>query len=159
MKKFIFPSLFMIMLLVGGCQGTKDANDASYDLRKDKSAPNYMSNRTGDHDPNRNRLIGNDRNNQNPNFLNLNGTRNGIASGGASNFATDTDMAKKVIRDTKEFRTDSVNINGDRMWVSVYKKGMLSNHDKIASEARLHKKLIQALPRYHIEVRVQEDRR
>lgn len=160
MKKFIFPSLFIMMLmLVSGCQGTRDANDASYDLRKDKSTPNYMSNRTGDYDANRNRIIGNDVTNQNPNFLNLNGTRNGISSGGSGNYAKDTDIAKQVIGSSKEFRTDSVVINGNRMWVTVYKKGILTDKEKIKSEARLHRSLIQALPRYNIEVRVQEDRR
>jgi hypothetical protein len=158
-KKLIFPSLFIMMLLISGCQGAKDANDASYDLRRDKSAPNYMSNRTGDYDANRNRTIGNDVTNQNPNFLNLNGTRNGVSSGGASNFANDDEKARQVIASTKEFRTDSVIINGNRMWVTVYKKGILTDREKVKAEARLHRKLIHALPRYNIEVRVQEDRR
>jgi hypothetical protein len=159
MKKQIFPSLFIMMMLLIGCQGTKDANDASYDLRKDKSAPNNMSYRTRDYDANRKRAIGNDSTNQNPNFLNLNGTRNGISSSGAGNFANDVDKAKQVIANTKEFRTDSVLINGDRMWVTVYKKGTLTDSQKVDAEARLHRKLIQALPRYNIDVRVQEDRR
>lgn len=156
MKQFIFPSVFIMMMLASGCQ-TRDANDASYDLRKDKTAPNYMSYTTTDRD--QNRFVGNDVINQNPNFLNLNGTRNGMTSGGSGNFATDIDQAKRVINNTNEFRTESVLIKGDRMWVSVFKKGNLTKRDVKDAEARLHKKLVQALPRYNIDVKVKEARR
>lgn len=158
MKKFIFPSLLLLIvtILVSGCQGTKN-NEAAYDLRKDKGAPNYMSNElTG---PDRGRVIGNDVTNQNPNFLKLRGTRNGNASGGSGNLGVDSDKAKQVIAGTKEFRTDSVWINGDRMWVNVYIKGRLTNQEKLDAQARLHRKLVEALPRYDIELSVQEDRR
>lgn len=156
MKKFIFPSLCIALLLIGGCQSNKNANQsASYDLRKDRNVQN-MSNRLDNGDR---KLDGNDITNQNPNFLNLQGTRNGSASGGSGNIGVDTDYAKKIIADTNEFTTDSIWVNGDRMWVKVYKKGILSHKQRIDAEARLHKKLVQALPRYNIEVRVQESRR
>jgi hypothetical protein len=151
-KKFIFPSLLLwiMAILVSGCQGIK-TNEA------DKSAPSYMSNElTG---PDRGRVKGNDVTNQNPNFLKLRGTRNGNASGGSGNLGVDADKAKQIIADTKEFRTDSVWINGDRMWVNVYKKGQLTIQEKLDAQARLHRKLVEALPRYNIEVSVQEDRR
>ncbi|MCM2535720.1 hypothetical protein NDK43_29855 [Neobacillus pocheonensis] len=157
MKKFIFPSIFIIMLLASGCQGTKSSNNAAYDLRTDKSAPNYMSNPlTG---PNKNRIIGNDVTNQNPNFLNLQGTRNGNASGGSGNIGTDVDTAKKVIAKTKEFRTESVWINNDRMYVSVFNKGNLTKREVKDAEVRLHRKLVHAVPRYNISVKVKEARR
>ena len=155
MKKFIFPTLCLAMLLLGGCQSNKNANQASYDLRKDRNVQN-MSNRMDNGDR---RLIGYDVTDQNPNFLNLQGTRNGSASGGSGNMGVDTDKAKQVIASTKEFTTDSIWVNGDRMWVKVYKKGPLTHNQRIADEARLHKKLTHALPRYNIEVRVQESRR
>lgn len=152
MKKFIGPLLLMMILGVGGCQTNKNASEKAYDLRNDRSAPNYMSYKRG------NRVEGNDMTNQNPNFLDLHGTRNGNESAGAGNTGVDVAKAKKVIADTKEFRTDSVWVNGDRMWVTVYKKGMLSDQAKIDAEARLRRTLVKALPRYNIEVRVQEDR-
>lgn len=92
--------------------------------------------------------------NQNPNFLDLHGTRNGDESGGAGNTGVDVAMVKRVIADTKEFRTESVQINGDRMWVTVFKNGKFSERDRRDAEARLHRKLIQALPRYNINVSV-----
>lgn len=150
MRKFIVPSLMLTMLFIGGCQANDDASN--YDLRKDRSAPNEMSNKY------KKPLVGQDVQNQNPNFLNLEGTST-RGTGGGQDTGIDVGKAKKVIRDTHEFRTDSVWINGDRMWVNVYKKGMLNDQQRENAEARLHKKLVQALPRYNIEVRVQEDRR
>ncbi len=156
MKRYLFfPLIMLLMMALGGCQGNRSANnDTAYDLRNDRSTPNFMSNRGKDQQ----HLVEDDITNQNPNFLDLKRTGSG-GEAGAGNHGNDIDKAKKVIADTNEFVTDSVWINGDRMWVSVYKKGMFSDRDKIGSEARLHKKLVQALPRYHIEVRVQEDRR
>jgi hypothetical protein len=107
---------------------------------------------------NQQHLVEDDITNQNPNFLDLEQTGSG-GEAGAGNYGNDTNKAKQVIADTNEFVTDSVWINGNRMWVSVYKKGMLSNQERINAEAHLHRKLMQALPRYQIEVRVKEDRR
>jgi hypothetical protein len=44
------------------------------------------------------------------------------------------------------------------MWVTVYKKGMMTNEQRIDAEAIVHALLIKALPRYKIEVRVLQDR-
>lgn len=140
----------ILILVLCGCQGNRNT---AYDLRNDNSTPNYMSNRSQNH------LVEEDITDQNPNFLDLRGTGSGSETGGGQNMGLDTDKAKQVIGQTKEFTTDSVWINGDRMWVTVFKKGMLTDTEKIDAEARLHRKLVQALPRYNIEVRVQEDRR
>jgi hypothetical protein len=166
-KKWMFFS-FALLFILSGCQSNnRGANEAAYDLRKDKSAPNYMSTPVGDRNTpdymsnrgkDKQHLVENDITNQNPNFLDLKRTGSG-GEAGAGNQGNDIQKAKQVITDTNEFVPDSVWINGDRMWVSVYKKGMLSDRERIAAEARLHKKLIQALPRYHVEVRVKEDRR
>ncbi|WP_312473219.1 hypothetical protein [Neobacillus sp.] len=154
LKKWIVFSLVTVFIL-SGCQSKRNAaNDAGYDLRTDRSTPNYMSNRG----KNQQHLVEDDITNQNPNFLDLEQTGSG-GEAGAGNYGNDTNKAKQVIADTNEFVTDSVWINGNRMWVSVYKKGMLSNQERINAEARLHRNLMQALPRYQIEVRVKEDRR
>lgn len=168
LKKWMFLSLIMLFAL-SGCQSNRGAEEEAYDLRKDRTAPNYISNRTNDQNAldnmtnrergkNKQHLVEDDVTNQNPNFLDLNRTGSG-GEAGAGNQGNDIDKAKKVIADTNEFVVDSVWVNGDRMWVSVYKKGMLSDRGRVDAEARLHRKLVQALPRYNIEVRVQEDRR
>ncbi|MCM3567182.1 hypothetical protein [Neobacillus mesonae] len=169
MKKWLFPSLMALTMLAAGCQNKDNvAENTSYDLQNDKSAPNYMSNQTENRNNNpdfmtnrgkdEQHYVENDITNQNPNFLDLDRTGSG-GEAGASNEGNDIKKAKDVVAATNEFVTDSVWINGDRMWVSVYKKGMLSDREKIAAESRLHKKLVTALPRYNIEVRVKEDRR
>jgi len=181
LKKWMFLSLIMLFV-VSGCQINRSAEEGAYDLRKDRTAPNYMSNRANDRSipknmtnrgndqniadnitnrgrgKNEQHLVEDDITNQNPNFLDLKHTGSG-GEAGAGNQGNDINKAKQVIADTKEFVTDSVWINGDRMWVSVYKKGMLSDRGRVDAEARLHRKLVQALPRYNIEVRVKEDRR
>jgi hypothetical protein len=168
LKKWKFLSFIIVLVLavVSGCQKGNDADESAYDLDKDRSVPNYMANRDENRTPdymtnrgkNKQHYVEDDITNQNPNFLDLEGTGSG-GEAGANNQGNDINQAKQVIADTDEFVTDSVWINGDRMWVSVYKKGMLKDQDKIDAEARLHKKLVKALPRYNIEVRVQEDRR
>jgi hypothetical protein len=165
MRKFVLFLSLAMLLLVGGCAGNR--NEEAYDLRKDQTAPNYMSNQDTDRNTpanmsnrgkNKQRMVEDDITNQNPNFLDLKRTGSG-SEAGATNHGNDIEKAKQVIADSDEFVADSIWINGDRMWVSVYKKGMQSEQGKINDEARLHRKLIQALPRYKIEVRVKEDRR
>jgi hypothetical protein len=153
LKKWMLLMLIMLFI-ISGCQNNRGAKEEAYDLRTDERAANYMSNR----DKDRKHLVEDNITDQNPNFLDLKGTGSGSETG-AGNIGVDTNKAKQVIADTNEFVTDSVVVNGDRMWVAVYKKGMLKDSEKIDAEARLHRKLVQALPRYNIEVRVQEDRR
>jgi hypothetical protein len=154
-KLWLFLSV-TILVLVSGCAGNQGGkgNEEAYDLRSDQGAPNYMSNRG----KNKQHMVEDDITNQNPNFLDLKRTGSG-SEAGANNQGNDIQKAKQIIADSDEFAADSVWINGDRMWVSVYKKGMLTEQEKIKAEARLHRKLIQALPSYKIEVRVKEDRR
>ncbi|MFJ5717198.1 hypothetical protein [Neobacillus sp. NPDC093127] len=154
LKKWMFLMVIMLFMLSGCQNNNRGAKEEAYDLRTDRTAPNYMSNRGKDQQ----HLVEDDITNQNPNFLDLNRTGSG-GEAGAGNQGNDINKAKQVIAGTNEFVTDSVWINGDRMWVTVYKKGMLSDRKKVDAEARLHRKLIQALPRYHIEVRVKENRR
>ncbi|MFJ7726002.1 hypothetical protein ACIQXV_07535 [Neobacillus sp. NPDC097160] len=172
LKKWMFFLLISLFFLtISGCQINRGANENAYDLRKDQSAPNLISDRdgddlsipknmsdVGDRSKNEQHYVEDDITNQNPNFLDLKHTGSG-GEAGAGNHGTDINKAKQVIADTNEFVADSVWVNGDRMWVSVYKKGMLSDRGKVDAEARLHRKLIEALPRYNIEVRVKEDRR
>jgi hypothetical protein len=168
-KLWLFLSLGML-LLVSGCDGNRGGNhgnEEAYDLRSDQGAHNYMSNRGNDRNTptnmsnrgkNKQHMVEDDITNQNPNFLDLKRTGSG-GEAGATNQGNDIQKAKQIIADSDEFAADSFWINGDRLWVSVYKKGMLTEQEKIKAEARLHRKLIQALPRYKIEVRVKEDRR
>ncbi|MBE3571178.1 MAG: hypothetical protein IMW92_14110 [Bacillales bacterium] len=85
--------------------------------------------------------------NQNPNFIDR--------APDQPNFGTDIEKARQVIRkDANYYESDSIWINGRTMWVKVNTHRKLPDEDK--AEARLHKKLIQALPRYRIEVDIKQ---
>lgn len=156
LKKWIVTSS-LVLLMLSACQNNQaaDDNDTAYDLRNDPAAPNIMTNRTGD----RQHYVEDDITDQNPNFLNLNRSGDQREFDGTNNNGTDIEKARQIIGETDEFVADSVWVNGDRMWVSVYKRGMLADRERIDAESRLHRKLVKALPRYNIEVRVKEDRR
>jgi hypothetical protein len=86
----------------------------------------------------------------NANVVNINGRR--------INDHDDINKARNVVDRTDEFESGSVWIEGNHMWVTVYKKGMMNERQKIDAEADVHRKLSVALPKYDIEVRVLEDR-
>jgi hypothetical protein len=138
--------LFLALLTLSACT---QKDNISYDLRNEGEKPQYILNKPAG---NKQDVVRDDITNQNPNFLHLN------KSGDGANQETDTDKARQVINNSKEFTPGSVRINGDDMWITVYKQGNLNNKDKIDAEARIHRDLVRALPRYNIEVNVQEDR-
>ncbi|MBY0123263.1 hypothetical protein [Bacillus sp. S/N-304-OC-R1] len=89
---------------------------------------------------------------QNPNFPNTPGTNRVTQQ-------SDIEQARKVIDGMNGYRSGPVWINGDDMWVTAYKKGMLSDTERRKESKKVRDKLENALPRYHIEIKIQEDRR
>lgn len=87
---------------------------------------------------------------QNPNFPNTDGRR--------LNNQADIEKARQIINETAEFRAGPIWINGDDMWVTAYKRGMVSDQQRVSDATALRKKLLKGLPRYHIQVKIQEDR-
>jgi hypothetical protein len=121
--------------------------DSTYGKREDRHGVQFVSYK--DHLNSQERRERDDptNTNQNPNFIDR--------APDQPNLGTDIEKAKQVIRqDTNDYETDSIWINGRTMWVKVNSHRKLSDEDK--AEARLHKKLIQALPRYRIEVDIKQ---
>ncbi|MDM5329685.1 hypothetical protein [Neobacillus sp. CF12] len=141
MKKFLFLTLLSILMLTA-CMKGNDTENTAYDLKKDTMNPNYMSN-------NVNQDVG-PMSDQNPNFLNLRGTRLNDASN-RNNTGRDIDIARDIVNRTDGFRSESIWINNaqDGMTVTVDTNGKVD--DKAIS--RLRTKLQQALPRYSFEIR------
>jgi hypothetical protein len=141
MKKFLFLCVLSILMLTA-CMKGNDTENTAYDLKKDTMNPNYMSN-------NVNQDVG-PMSDQNPNFLNLRGTRMNDASN-RNNTGRDIDIARDIVNRTDGFRSESIWINNaqDRMTVTVDTNGKVD--DKAIS--RLRTKLQQALPRYSFEIR------
>lgn len=146
MKKLTVLLLF-ILTIVTGCNTNLQG---SYDKDEDRDGTKLMTNTNRGDDDGVTDMPGRTMSDQNPNLLNT--------DGGKIDNGNDISKAKQVINQTKEFRADSVWINGNHMWVTVYKKGMMSEKEKINAESKVHQKLTKALPRYDIEVRVLEDR-
>lgn len=71
---------------------------------------------------------------------------------------TEEDKVRYVIEHETNYEPGPIMINGQDMWVRVYHNGMMSQEERVQEEAVVHKLLIKALPRYHIEVKMQEDR-
>lgn len=86
---------------------------------------------------------------QNPNLVNV---------GSEKNHRNDIEHARRTILATKEFTPDSIWINGDDLWVTAVTKGPLTGRERLDAQARLHKILVKALPTYHVEVKIEEDR-
>lgn len=141
-------SLFTVLVL-SACQGGGN-DDTAYDLRNDRTNPNYMSNRTSPNNYDEVRDI----TDKNPNFLNLKGTTQGDHSP-RNNLGNDIDVARDIINRSEDFRADSIWISnaGDRMTVTVNQKGTLTNKERNYEMGRLQEKLTQALPRYTFDIR------
>jgi len=146
MARFMFV-ICSVMLFLIGCQN--DENASTYKNNEDRNGQRFVSNRdnrASDREGEDGYYILD----QNPNFINTGERHN--------NYGQDIDKAKSMINDMKGYRSGPVWINGDNMWVTAYKKGMLSNNERRKEEAKLHRQLTGALPRYDIEVRIREDR-
>ena len=145
MKKWMFVSIFAVLLL-SGCMKGNDTTNTAYDLRKDNVNPNFMSNGV-------NQDMG-PMSDQNPNFLNLRGTSQNDASN-RNNTGRDIDIARDIVNGTDDFRSDSIWINnaGDQMTVTVDSRSQLNGNQRDKAIASLHKRLVQALPRYDFDIR------
>lgn len=139
----------LLLTITTGCTAAK-SNDNAFSNDEDKNGTQLMSNRRAKTIDTTNETRGQTMSDQNPNLLNTDGGRNSIRS--------DVDKARDVINQTTDYQSDSVWVNGNTMWVTVYKKGMMTNEQRIDAEAIVHALLIKALPQYKIEVRVLQDR-
>jgi hypothetical protein len=138
--------LLMLAFMAGCAQNQGNENLYSQETRDGTSFINNDLDRTEDNDT-LDRTFSGD---QNPNFINFDGKR--------LDNQDDINHARKVIAANEGYRPGAVWVNGEDMWVTAYRKGMMTNQEKSDAEAQLHKMLLKALPRYHIEVNVQEDR-
>ncbi|MGE8204999.1 hypothetical protein ACQKP0_10575 [Heyndrickxia sp. NPDC080065] len=87
---------------------------------------------------------------ENPNMIDLK------KGNPAPTIGSDVNKAKGVVKSYKDYVPVSVWVNGNNMWVTAHTRERLSPHMRMKREAQLHKKLIQALPRYDINVKIEE---
>ncbi|GIN40297.1 hypothetical protein [Heyndrickxia oleronia] len=134
MWKLTISFLFLLGLL-SGC-GSNQLNDDA-----------LTNNGTKD---NKYREISTSQTNENPNMIDL---KKGDPQ---PTVGSEVDKAKDVVRSQKGYVPSSVWINGNNMWVNVHTNKRLTHHERMKEESKLHKKLIQALPKYDINVKIDE---
>ena len=145
MKKVVFPIL--ILALLAACNQNQGAENL-YGDNEVRDETTLISNRQDQQEYNTREWT---MDAQNPNFPHTDGRR--------LNNQSDIEKARQIINATTEFRAGPIWINGDDMWVTAYKKGMVSDRQKVSDATAQRKKLLEGLPRYHIQVKIQEDRR
>ncbi|QVY61391.1 hypothetical protein [Cytobacillus gottheilii] len=150
--------LFFIMLsaafFMAGCAQNGTQNEVQntrslYGQNETSNGTTFLSNSNSERDEQIQRTREHTMDEQNPNFLNLDGN--------AVDQSDDINHAKETVR-IAGFETDQVWINGEKLWVTAFHNDRMNQEEKIDAEAILHKALVKALPRYDIEVRVNEER-
>ncbi len=143
MKRWLF--ILLTVLVLTACNNNPKG---LYDQQEDRAGRSFVANKDTGQDNTQSR--GWQRSDQNPNFLNT--------DGGRVDYDGYIDKARETVNATNEFEAGSIWVNGNRLWVTAYKKGQMSRQERVDAEARLHKMLVKAVPRYEIEVQVKEDR-
>lgn len=70
-----------------------------------------------------------------------------------------TERVSEIVQEVDHLSLDSVMINGLDLWVVAHHNKPLTSRNIIRENAELHKRLEEAFPQYHIEVRVEESLR
>ena len=139
----------MLLVLTAGCTNFNRGVEDLYGQNEKETGFRNVSTRNDDTEYNTRAWTMDE---QNPNFPNTPGTNR-------VNQQAEIEQARRVIDGVEGYRSGPVWINGDDMWVTAYKKGQLSDNEKQKASKKLRDKLENALPRYHIEIRIREDRR
>ncbi|WP_421382106.1 hypothetical protein ACOJQI_21900 [Bacillus salacetis] len=143
MKKVI--SLFALTILLTAC-GAQDG-DNLYVQDEDQNGRRFVNNDLTDVDTNQN-VDQPMETNQNPNFIDLSETQ--------PNIGTDVNKTREVIEEYTDYEAGQVWVNGEQMWVTAYTRDEMSQDRRDEEEAKLRKRLIRAMPRYKINVKIQE---
>lgn len=70
-----------------------------------------------------------------------------------------TERVREIVEGVDHLSYDSVMINGRTLWVVAHHNKPLTQRNIIRENAELHKRLEEAFPRFHIEVKVEESMR
>ncbi|MCL6586452.1 MAG: hypothetical protein K6T72_08070 [Anoxybacillus sp.] len=84
--------------------------------------------------------------NQNPNFISL--------TDGSANDRAVVQKAVQVVKQYKNYRAQSVWMNGSDMWVTVDAPPNRSSHQRQTDRTKLYELLTKAIPTYNIHVRL-----
>ncbi|MCA1032120.1 hypothetical protein LCL95_13875 [Bacillus timonensis] len=137
----------ILLLLLSACSW--NPNDEYHAQEEDKNGTKLMTNKD-DKDFYKHNLDDQDyTTNQNPNFIDLTEDRLDIGD----------DQAKivDVIETYTNYEPGAVIVNGQEVWVTVHTDKDFSKEEEKAARKALHKRLIKAMPRYEIHVKIEQD--
>ncbi|WP_077215080.1 hypothetical protein [Bacillus dakarensis] len=136
MKKLYFM-VILSLFVVAGC----NQNEAGMDGQENwEPETTLLGNQQSGED--RGRTMSD----QNPNLRNFNGNVN--------NQQADIEKARETIEMTNEYVSESIWVNGNDMFVTVSKKGGMTQAERKDNEEHLRQMLTQAVPRYRIDVEI-----
>ncbi|WP_433745418.1 hypothetical protein [Falsibacillus pallidus] len=142
MIKWIIGSI-MIISLMSGC-GVR--NDSTYSNENDMNGQRFVNNKINKAWPDE-EARQSDWNNQNPNFVGLSDT--------PPSMERDMDKARQVVKEYTDYTPGGVWINGNTMNVTVYtNKDFSSKKEAKRAKDKLHKIILQAFPRYNVDVKI-----
>ena len=141
MKQIICLSLALGLL--SGC-GVR--HDSIYKNNQDVNGQRFVNNKIKQAWPDEEaRQSGWD--NQNPNFVGLSDT--------PPSMERDADKAREVVKTYTPYSPGPIWINGNTMNVTVYTdKNFKSDESKKKAHDKLHKVILQAFPRYEVDVKI-----
>ncbi|CAM3837261.1 hypothetical protein [Mesobacillus zeae] len=138
--------------LLAGC-GANDSADSGY-KEEDRNGQALTTRDDGkvggDHDINADNGMDRTMSDQNPNFPDISRNRH--------NFSSDVSKARQAVDSVDGFTADEIWIDGDTMNVSVRHGKNLSAKEKAKQQAKIKEKLVNALPRYEINVEMEHEK-
>ncbi|MBD1379681.1 hypothetical protein [Metabacillus arenae] len=146
MKKIFVYLLSALILTLTACSWSPTGQQIPQE--EDKNGTNLMN--SGQKETGYQRELDDERTNtnQNPNFIDLSESR--------PNLDTDKDKVGEALKDYDYLELGPVLINGKNARVTVYSEKNLSQKEMKKLEKELHDKMVNALPRYRIQVNVEE---
>ncbi|WP_071461003.1 hypothetical protein [Bacillus massilinigeriensis] len=142
-------AVLLALALLAGC-GMFDNSQSGYkdeDKQGKAISTRDDGNVGGGHDINASDGMDRTMSDQNPNFPDIGGNRH--------NFSDDVAKARETVASVKGFKADEVWIDGGTMNVSVLSSKNLSSGEKEKQAAKIKQKLTNALPRYNIDVNME----
>jgi hypothetical protein len=151
MKRMMLALFFTVLFMIATACGNVN-QESEYGMHNDDGGTRFIDNRNTHMDNDPNNVTSGEDMNQNPNLPNL------TSSEGTTSTTTGVfeDKAREVVNEYSDFRADEVWINGEQMWVTAHTKDEMTAEQTDKQEAKLKKKLEQALPRYNVNVKITE---
>ncbi|RLQ93498.1 hypothetical protein [Falsibacillus albus] len=135
-----------VIVMAGMLSGCGAKNESIYTHDQDNHGRQFVNNKVKHAWPDE-EARQTDWTNQNPNFVGLSDT--------PPNMRTDVKKARQVIKGYTEYSPGPIWINGNTLNVTAYTNKKFGSKDaKKKAHEKLHKIILQAFPRYEVDVKI-----